>query len=74
MRVLGGARCRELGRRRARPAARARWRSRSRPGVNADAAAAAAALRALLDAGVPVAEFSLEGGRLSDAFLEVVSE
>ena len=42
------------------------------PGVNADAAAAAA-LRALLDAGVPVAEFALEGGRLSDAFLEVVS-
>ena len=41
-------------------------------GVNADAAAAAA-LRALLDAGVPVAEFALEGGRLSDAFLEVVS-
>ena len=42
------------------------------PGINADAAAAAA-LRALLDAGVPVAEFTLEGGRLSDAFLEVVS-
>jgi ABC-2 type transport system ATP-binding protein len=42
------------------------------PGVNADAAAAAA-LRALLDAGVPVAGFALEGGRLSDAFLEVVS-
>ena len=42
------------------------------PGFNADAAAAAA-LRALLDAGVPVAEFTLEGGRLSDAFLEVVS-
>jgi ABC-2 type transport system ATP-binding protein len=42
------------------------------PGVNADAAAAAA-LRALLDAGIPVAEFALEGGRLSDAFLEVVS-
>jgi len=41
-------------------------------GVNADAAAAAA-LRGLLDAGVPVAEFTLEGGRLSDAFLEVVS-
>ena len=36
--------------------------------------AAAAALRALLDAGIPVAEFSLEGGRLSDAFLEVVSQ
>jgi ABC-2 type transport system ATP-binding protein len=36
-------------------------------------AAAAAALAALLDAGLPVAEFSLEGGRLSDAFLEVVS-
>jgi ABC-2 type transport system ATP-binding protein len=35
--------------------------------------AAAAALAALLDAGVPVAEFTLEGGRLSDAFLEVVS-
>ncbi len=42
------------------------------PGINADAAAAAA-LRALLDADVPVAEFTLEGGRLSDAFLEVVS-
>ena len=41
-------------------------------GVDADAAAAAA-LRGLLDAGVPVAEFTLEGGRLSDAFLEVVS-
>jgi ABC-2 type transport system ATP-binding protein len=37
------------------------------------AAAAAAALAALLEAGVPVAEFALEGGRLSDAFLEVVS-
>ena len=36
-------------------------------------AAAAAALGALLEAGVPVAEFTLEGGRLSDAFLEVVS-
>ncbi|HSD02414.1 MAG TPA: ABC transporter ATP-binding protein [Gaiellales bacterium] len=36
-------------------------------------AAAAAALAALIEAGVPVAEFSLEGGRLSDAFLEVVS-
>jgi len=36
-------------------------------------AAAAAALAALLDAGVPVAEFALEGGRLSDAFLELVS-
>jgi ABC-2 type transport system ATP-binding protein len=43
--------------------------------ASADArAAAAAALRALLDAGIPVAEFSLEGGRLSDAFLEVVSQ
>jgi ABC-2 type transport system ATP-binding protein len=36
-------------------------------------AAAAAALAELLVAGVPVAEFRLEGGRLSDAFLEVVS-
>jgi ABC-2 type transport system ATP-binding protein len=36
-------------------------------------AAAAAALAALLDAGLPVAAFSLEGGRLSDAFMEVVS-
>ena len=36
-------------------------------------AAAAAALAALLDAGLPVMEFSLEGGRLSDAFMEVVS-
>jgi ABC-2 type transport system ATP-binding protein len=35
--------------------------------------AAAAVLRSLLDAGIPVMEFSLEGGRLSDAFLEVVS-
>jgi ABC-2 type transport system ATP-binding protein len=35
--------------------------------------AAAAALAALLGAGLPVAEFSLEGGRLSDAFMEVVS-
>jgi ABC-2 type transport system ATP-binding protein len=35
--------------------------------------AVAAALAALLEAGVPVAEFSLDGGRLSDAFLEVVS-
>jgi len=43
--------------------------------ASADApTAAAAALRALLDARVPVAEFSLEGGRLSDAFLEVVSQ
>jgi ABC-2 type transport system ATP-binding protein len=32
---------------------------------------AAAALRCLLDAGVPVLGFSLEGGRLSDAFLAV---
>ena len=32
---------------------------------------AAAALRCLLDAGVPVLGFSLEGGRLSDAFLSV---
>ena len=36
-------------------------------------AAAAAALAALIEAGLPIAEFSLEGGRLSDAFLEVVS-
>jgi len=36
-------------------------------------AAVSAALGALLDAGIPVAEFSLEGGRLSDAFMEVVS-
>jgi ABC-2 type transport system ATP-binding protein len=43
--------------------------------ASADASGAAeSALRALLDAGVPVAEFSLEGGRLSDAFLEVVSQ
>jgi ABC-2 type transport system ATP-binding protein len=42
--------------------------------ASADASSAArVALRALLDAGVPVAEFSLEGGRLSDAFLEVVA-
>ena len=39
--------------------------------LNTDAAAAAA-LAALLEAGVSVVEFSLEGGRLSDAFLEVV--
>jgi ABC-2 type transport system ATP-binding protein len=36
-------------------------------------AAAAAVLATLVEAGVPVAEFTLEGGRLSDAFLEVVS-
>jgi ABC-2 type transport system ATP-binding protein len=35
--------------------------------------AAASALSALLAAGVAVAEFTLEGGRLSDAFLEVVA-
>ncbi|MDQ3157003.1 MAG: ABC transporter ATP-binding protein [Actinomycetota bacterium] len=34
-------------------------------------AAAAGALRLLLDAGVPVLGFTLEGGRLSDAFLSV---
>jgi ABC-2 type transport system ATP-binding protein len=33
--------------------------------------AAGAALRCLLDAGVPVLGFNLEGGRLSDAFLSV---
>jgi ABC-2 type transport system ATP-binding protein len=42
------------------------------PAVDASAAAAAA-LQAVLDAGLPVAGFALEGGRLSDAFLEVVS-
>ena len=36
-------------------------------------AAAAAALSAMIEAGLPVAEFALEGGRLSDAFMEVVS-
>ena len=36
--------------------------------------AADATLRAVLDAGIHVAGFSLEGGRLSDAFLEVVSQ
>ena len=36
-------------------------------------AAAAVVLATLVEAGVPVAEFTLEGGRLSDAFLEVVS-
>jgi len=34
-------------------------------------AGTAEALRALLDAGVPVLAFALEGGRLSDAFLEM---
>jgi ABC-2 type transport system ATP-binding protein len=36
-------------------------------------AAGGAILRALLEADVPVAEFAMEGGRLSDAFLEMVS-
>jgi ABC-2 type transport system ATP-binding protein len=35
---------------------------------------AEAALRCLLDAGVPVLGFTLEGGRLSDAFLSVTGE
>jgi ABC-2 type transport system ATP-binding protein len=37
-------------------------------------AAAAAALRRLLDAGVPVLGFTLEGGRLSDAFLAITED
>jgi ABC-2 type transport system ATP-binding protein len=37
-------------------------------------AVANAALRALLDAGIPVLAFELEGGRLSDAFLYLTGE
>jgi ABC-2 type transport system ATP-binding protein len=38
-------------------------------GGNGDRPVANAAIRALLDAGVPILAFELEGGRLSDAFL-----
>jgi ABC-2 type transport system ATP-binding protein len=41
------------------------------PGETAPEESSAVALRCLLDAGVPVLGFSLEGGRLSDAFLAV---
>ena len=41
------------------------------PGDVAPEDSSAAALRCLLDAGVPVLGFSVEGGRLSDAFLRV---
>jgi ABC-2 type transport system ATP-binding protein len=41
------------------------------PGDEPPERSSAAALRCLLDAGVPVLGFSLEGGRLSDAFLAV---
>jgi ABC-2 type transport system ATP-binding protein len=37
-------------------------------------AAATQAIRSLLEAGVPVLGFTLEGGRLSDAFLAVTEE
>jgi hypothetical protein len=40
-----------------------------------DASAVAGdAIRALLDAGIPVLSFELEGGRLSDAFLYLTGE
>ena len=41
------------------------------PADTATADSSVAALRCLLDAGVPVLGLSLEGGRLSDAFLAV---
>jgi ABC-2 type transport system ATP-binding protein len=41
------------------------------PGDEPPETSATAALRGLLDAGVPVLGLSLEGGRLSDAFLAV---
>jgi ABC-2 type transport system ATP-binding protein len=41
------------------------------PGDEPPEKSSAAALRCLLDAGVPVLGLSLEGGRLSDAFLAV---
>ena len=43
-------------------------------GGEAPERSSAAALRCLLDAGVPVLGFSLEGGRLSDAFLAVTRD
>jgi ABC-2 type transport system ATP-binding protein len=44
------------------------------PGSEPVEPSAARALRGLLDAGIPVLGFSLEGGRLSDAFLAVTKE
>jgi ABC-2 type transport system ATP-binding protein len=44
------------------------------PGDTPAEESSAAALRCLLDAGVPVLGFTLEGGRLSDAFLRVTRE
>jgi len=44
------------------------------PGEAGDEAASAPILRALLDADLPVLGFSIEGGRLSDAFLAVTAE
>jgi ABC-2 type transport system ATP-binding protein len=41
------------------------------PGDEPPETSSTAALRGLLDAGVPVLGLSLEGGRLSDAFLAV---
>jgi hypothetical protein len=40
-----------------------------RGGSNGDRPVANGAVRALLDAGIPLLAFELEGGRLSDAFL-----
>jgi len=46
----------------------------SAPAGVAAATAAARALGCLLEAGVPVLGFTLEGGRLSDAFLAVTED
>jgi ABC-2 type transport system ATP-binding protein len=43
------------------------------PGDELPEQASASALGRLLEAGVPVLGFTLEGGRLSDAFLAVTS-
>ena len=60
---------------------RAEWVDGGQPGdtwltlpAAGDGSAATPVLRHLLDAGVPVLGFSLEGGRLSDAFLAVTAE
>jgi ABC-2 type transport system ATP-binding protein len=45
-----------------------------RASAEGEQAAATAAIRALLDAGVPIQSFELEGGRLSDAFLHLTGE
>jgi ABC-2 type transport system ATP-binding protein len=44
------------------------------PGLTDESAAANGAIRALLDAGVSIQSFELEGGRLSDAFLHLTGD